>query len=81
MRRKLPGAMLAGVLALAGAQIPVALAQGMNGKYVKPSSLAPRERAYKNAYGAPVSKPIVTRRVDHKAKSQPQLRSSPLPAS
>ncbi len=53
----------------------------MNGKYAKPSSFAPHERAYKSAYGAPVSQPILSKRVHHKAKAQPQLRSSPLPAS
>jgi hypothetical protein len=53
----------------------------MNGNYVKPSSLAPGERAYNNAYGAPIGKPIVTRRVHPKPKTQPQLHTSPLPAS
>ena len=82
MRRELAGAMLAGVLVLAGAHSPAALAQPEeSGKHAKPSSLAPGERAYKNAYGAPISKPILSRRVPHKAKPQPQLHSSPLPAS
>lgn len=88
MRHELAGAIFAGVLALAGAQIPAASVSatcdqraGMNGKYAKPSSFAPRERPYKNAYGAPISQPILSKHVHHKAKAQPQLRSSPLPAS
>lgn len=83
MKRELATAMWAGVLALASAQIPAALAQppGMNGNHVKPSSLAPGARAYKNVYGAPISKPILSRGVHHKAKAQPQLHTSPLPAS
>ncbi|MBS0580043.1 MAG: hypothetical protein JSR36_12380 [Proteobacteria bacterium] len=53
---------------------------GMNGKYVKASSLAPHERAYKNQYGAPIAKPILARHAPHqKPKAQPQLHSSPLP--
>jgi hypothetical protein len=88
MRHELVGAMFAGMLALAAAAgavtaVPSACDQrpGMNGNYVQPSSLAPGERAYKNVYGAPISKPILSKRVHHKAKAQPQLRSSPLPAS
>ena len=53
----------------------------MNGKYVKASSLAPHERAYKNQYGTPVSQPILTKHAHHKPKAQPQLHTSPLPAS
>ncbi len=86
MRQELAGALLAGVLALASGAVtdsPSACdsSQGTNGKYVKPSSLAPGERAYNNAYGAPIPKPIVTRHVPHKAKSQPQLHTTPLPAA
>lgn len=88
MRHELAGAMFAGMLALAAAAgpatpVPSACDQrpGMNGNFVRPSSLAPGERAYKNTYGAPISKPILSKRVHHKAKAQPQLRSSPLPAS
>ena len=88
MRHELAGAMFAGVLAWAGAALPTAPVPGacdprvgMNGKYVQPSSLAPGERAYKNAYGAPVSKPILSKRAHHKAKAQPQLHTSPLPGS
>ena len=90
MRQQLAGAILAGTLALfaaAGARVAAPAAStcdplaGMNGKYVKPSSLAPRERAYNNAYGAPIAKPIVTKHVHHKPKAQPQLHSSPLPAT
>jgi hypothetical protein len=85
MRQELVGAMFAAVLALAlGTQASVASSAcaqppAMNGNYVKPSSLAPGERAYNNAYGAPVSKPIVSKHVRHKAKTQPQLHTSPLP--
>ena len=89
MRQELAGAMFAGLLALAsaatlaapGASACQASPAGMNGKYVKPSSLAPSERAYKNVYGAPIPKPIVSKHVPRKAKTQPQLRVSPLPAS
>ncbi len=85
MRHELAAVMFAGVLALTAAATPAPSAcdphPGMNGNYVKPSSLAPGERAYKNAYGAPISQPILTRRVHHKSKSQPQLHTSPLPAS
>ena len=88
MRHELAGAMVAGVLAWAGAAVPTAPVSsvceqraGMNGNYVQPSSLAPGERAYKNAYGAPISKPILSKRVHHKAKAQPQLHTSPLPGS
>lgn len=87
MRHELAGALFAAVLAVAGAANPMprlssgCAEPGMNGNYVKPSSLAPGERAYKNAYGAPIAKPIVSKRVPHKAKAQPQLHSSPLPAS
>jgi hypothetical protein len=88
MKQELVGAVFAGVLALvlanARTSSPAASSgcdqpQGMNGNYVKPSSLAPGERAYNNAYGAPISKPIVSKRVHHKAKTAPQLRASPLP--
>lgn len=88
MRLPLAGAMFAGALALACTariSIPASSAceqpAGMNGHYVKPSSLAPGERAYKNHYGAPISTPIVSKHVHRKAKPQPQLRTSPLPAS
>lgn len=88
MRHELAGAMFAGVLALAAAALhaapaPVACEQpsNMNGNHVKPSSLAPHERAYKNAYGAPIGKPVLSRHAPRKAKPQPQLRSSPLPAA
>jgi hypothetical protein len=88
MRHELAGAMLAGMLALAGARltaspVPSACDQhaGMNGKYVQPSSFAPHRRAYNHAYGAPVAKPILSKRAPHKAKTQPQLHTSPLPAS
>ena len=88
MRFELAGALFAGVLAWAAAVVPAAPVSsgcdqraGMNGNYVQPSSLAPGERAYKNAYGAPISKPILSKRVHHKAKAQPQLHTSPLPAS
>lgn len=88
MRHQLAGALFAGVLAWAGALVPRASVSsvcdhrpGMNGNYVQPSSLAPRERAYKNTYGAPISKPILSKRAPHKAKAQPQLHTSPLPAS
>jgi hypothetical protein len=85
MRQVLAGVLLASVLALAalgGRAAPAACepAPGTNGKYVKPSSLAPGERAYHNVYGAPIPKPIVSRRAPHKAKTQPQLHSAPLPA-
>jgi hypothetical protein len=87
MRHELAGALLAGTLALAGAAQyraagPSACGPAnMNGRYVKPSSLAPRERAYNNVYGAPIPKPIVSRHVPHKAKPQPQLHTSPLPGA
>ena len=84
MRHELAGAMCAGMLALAAAGLrPLACGQpsAMNGNYVKPSSLAPRERAYHNTYGAPIGKPILTRRAPHKAKPQPQLHASPLPGA
>jgi hypothetical protein len=86
MRQELVGAMSAAVLAFALGSAPTLASSacdpssGMNGKYAKPSSLAPGERAYKNEYGAPVSKPIVSKRVRHNAKAQPQLRASALPA-
>jgi hypothetical protein len=87
MRQELMGAMSAGVLALAlagAATLSVRTSAcdpraAMNGNYVKPSSFAPRERPYNNAYGAPISKPIVSKHVHHKAKTQPQLHTSPLP--
>jgi hypothetical protein len=87
MRQELMGAMFAGVLALALAgaatlSVPTSACDqrsSMNGNYVKPSSFAPRERAYNNAYGTPVSKPIVSKHIHHKAKTQPQLHTSPLP--
>jgi hypothetical protein len=88
MRHELAGAMLAGVLALAGAVLqsapvssPCDQASAKNGNYVKPSSLVPHERAWNNAYGAPIPKPIVSRHVPHKPKAQPQLRTSPLPGA
>jgi hypothetical protein len=86
MRQELMRTLLAGVLVLASGRAASAPASacdpqpGMNGRYVKPSSLAPGERAYNNAYGAPISKPIVSKHVPRKAKPQPQLHSSPLPA-
>ena len=89
MRQEFAGAVFAGLLALASAATPAvpgaAACQvppaGTNGKYVKPSSLAPGERAYKNVYGAPIPKPIVSKHVPRKAKTQPQLHISPLPGS
>jgi hypothetical protein len=88
MRQELAGVMFAAALAVATSvtlSVPGSPAcdqrAAMNGKYVKPSSLAPRERAYQNAYGAPISKPIVSKHVPHKAKTQPQLHTSPLPGS
>ncbi len=60
---------------------PNGVPSGMNGNYVKPSSLAPGARSFNNAYGAPISKPIFARRTRAKAKAQPRLRSSPLPSS
>jgi hypothetical protein len=84
MRQVLAGALLAGVLAVTTAALGHARSacdSPSNGKYVKPSSLAPGERAYNNAYGAPIPKPIVSRRVPRKAKSQPQLHTTPLPAA
>ena len=92
MLRKLVGAALVGILGLA--LVTTAMGRhatfgachggapsGTNGNYVKPSSLAPGERSYNNAYGAPIAKPILARRARPKAKAQPQLRSSPLPSS
>ncbi len=88
MRHELAGAMIAGILALTTgalhpAPAPAACAQpsNMNGNHVKPSSLAPHERAYHNTYGAPIPKPIVSRHAPHKAKPQPQLHTSPLPGA
>jgi hypothetical protein len=88
MRHELAGALFAGVLGLAGAGLHPAVDSSacaqpanMNGNHVKPSSLAPHERAYNNVYGAPISKPIVSRHVPHKAKPQPQLHTSPLPGA
>ena len=88
MRQELAGAVFTSVLAVASAVstwVPASSAcaqpPGMNGNYVKPSSLAPGERAYHNAYGAPIPKPIVSKHVHHKAKPQPQLHASALPAS
>jgi len=87
MRQEFAG-MLAGALALAGMALWVApgssacQAPPESPKYVKPSSLAPGERAYKNLYGAPLSKPIVSKHTHrNKPKAQPQLRTSPLRAS
>jgi hypothetical protein len=85
MRLVLSAAVLAGTLAvMAGtATAPASPCDAAtNGKYVKPSSLAPGERAYKNEYGAPIAKPILARHGPHrKPKAQPQLRSSPLPGT
>jgi hypothetical protein len=94
MRRKLVCAMVAGALALARAATPAVAAcptvpgsaytgtgNCMNGNHVKPSSLAPGPRAPNNAYGAPIPKPILTKRTRPKSKSQPQLHSSPLPSA
>jgi hypothetical protein len=90
MRQELTAAMFAGVLAavgLAGAgtwSVPTSACDqyaARNGNYVRPSSFAPRERAYNNAYGAPISKPIVSKHVHHKAKLQPQLHTRPLPTA
>ena len=87
MRHELASAIFAGILALSAAAhaaaSPRACAQpaNMNGNHVKPSSLAPREPAYRNAYGAPVGKPILSRHAPHKAKPQPQLHTSPLPGA
>ncbi len=88
MRQEFAGAMLAGVLALAGVTLWAAprsaacQVPAQPAKHVTPSSLAPGERAYKNLYGAPIPKPIVSKHVHHnKAKPQPQLHTSPLPAA
>ena len=90
MRQELLVALFAGMLALGlGGAATVSVSSsacdpsssGMNGK-VKPSSLAPGERSYNNAYGAPIAKPIVSKHPHQKAKpkAQPQLHSSPRPA-
>ncbi len=72
--------LLAGALALASPPQPCPTSAGMKdaSEATKPSSFQPRPRPPGNAYGTPISGPILTRRV-RAHKPAPRLRSTPLP--